>query len=59
MEDRKQRALTQRLFLIEAKNIEKHSITYLVSGSTGNIYDVTIKQTPTCSCPDHKTRQNR
>ena len=28
-------------------------------GSTGNVYNVNISNSPTCTCPDHVTRHNR
>lgn len=52
---RKERGVTQNLFLIEMKS-EKE---YIVMGSTGNIYTVIIKDIPSCSCPDFVTRNKR
>ena len=57
---RKQRAATQNIFLIETIIDEKSTERkYVVMGSTGNIYDVIIKNTPQCTCPDFKTRNKR
>lgn len=60
MSSRKERGKVQKLYLVERleskSNYEK---TYVVMGSTGNIYQVDIKDTPTCSCPDYQTRFNR
>ena len=58
---RKYRAITQNIFLIESiidetKTYEK---TYVLMGLTGNVYKVTIKNIPECSCPDYSTRQRR
>jgi len=52
------RALTQRLYLIEAKPTENcdsldASTTFAVLGSTGNVYSVKISRRASCSCPDY------
>lgn len=52
---RKDRGLTQKLYLIDKKN----DYEYVIMGSTGNVYDVKISKNPTCSCPDCKTNGNR
>ena len=57
---RKQRAIVQKLFLIET--IEKKddlSREYVIMGSTGNVYNITITNNPTCTCPDYLTRSSR
>ncbi len=60
MSSRKERGKVQKLYLIERlpykSNYEKN---YIIMGSTGNIYQVDIKDTPACSCPDYQTRFNR
>ncbi|KAJ8076056.1 hypothetical protein PM082_022039 [Marasmius tenuissimus] len=46
------RALAQRFFLIHRErdaNLREH---FTVSGSTGNVYTVTIGNLPHCDCPD-------
>ena len=57
--DRLNRALSQRLYLIEEKDISntEESFHFLgrrydVLGSTGNVYNVLISKFPSCSCPD-------
>lgn len=58
IQERIDRALHQRLFLIEASapsTCPQHggpSINFSVLGSTGNVYEVTIAKVPHCSCPD-------
>lgn len=52
---RKERGKTQQLYLIERKN----DLTYIIMGSTGNVYEVEIQKVPTCSCPDYKQRKRR
>lgn len=58
IQERIERALHQRLFLIEASAPSTcprnggPSITFSVLGSTGNVYEVTISKVPHCSCPD-------
>ena len=57
---RKQRGLAQRLFLIETLEPKEEKVRqYVVMGSTGNVYTVTVTNVPTCTCPDHVTRGNR
>ena len=56
--ERIERALQQRLFLIDASTVSTSLqeggsfITLSVLGSTGNVYEVTIQKVPHCSCPD-------
>ncbi len=58
IQERIERALQQRLFLIDASAVSTSlqeggsSITLSVLGSTGNVYEVTIQKVPHCSCPD-------
>lgn len=59
MTSRKYRGLTQKLFLIESKNINDTKKEYIVMGLTGNVYTVSIQNTPMCTCPDNKYRHNR
>ena len=57
---RKQRGATQNIFLIETIIDDKETERkYVVMGSTGNVYNVIIKQNPECSCPDYMTRAKR
>lgn len=60
MNSRKAKGITQNLFLIEIvpsdKEFEKE---FIVMGSTGNVYHVTIREYPTCTCPDFMTRMRR
>ena len=59
MSARKYRGKTQRIFLIECSDINEYSRSYIVCGTTKNVYKVTIKNTPVCSCPDHQMRRRR
>lgn len=57
---RKQRGITQKLFLIETlTKKDEISREYVIMGSTGNVYNVTISFDPVCTCPDYTTRANR
>lgn len=57
METRVSRALTQRLFLIKSTFVNKHHYDFIILGSTGNAYTVSIKMpAPSCTCPDNKLR---
>lgn len=54
---RKQRGVTQKLFLVEACKVEgEMERKYVIMGSTGNIYTVSIKDNSSCTCPDYKRR---
>ena len=57
---RKERGVTQKIFLIEVIQ-EKNQILreYVVMGITGNVYNVTISNEPSCTCPDYTQRHNR
>ena len=46
------RALSQRLFLINQKEITPLHRDFTVLGATGNVYVVSIKHKPSCICPD-------
>ena len=59
MTDRKDRGKTQQLFLIESLPAEGRTRGYVIMGSTGNVYTVTIQSKPECTCPDYRTRYNR
>ncbi len=58
--ERKSRGKAQKIFLILTheydNNLERK---YEVMGTTGNVYLVTINNSPTCTCPDHVTRSKR
>jgi len=56
IKDRIKRALTQRLFLVQ--NDSANSTTtlegsFIVLGSTGNVYTVKVSHIPSCTCLDH------
>ena len=56
----KHRGLVQKLYLIEAKQVVKEYVRdYIIMGSTGNVYTVSIKEIPTCTCPYNKQRYTR
>ena len=58
---RKQRGATQNIFLIETLICDDNILErkYVVMGSTGNVYNVIIKDIPECTCPDYMTRGKR
>jgi len=57
---RKHRGKSQPLYLVDViANDSLYEKQYSVMGSTGNVYTVTIKTNPTCTCPDYTTRFNR
>jgi len=60
IQQRIDRALTQRLFLIKRGEVidgntddNDFSCDFHILGSTGNVYDVSIRKVANCSCPDH------
>ena len=55
IQQRIDRAKTQRMFLVRKGAIQKESLSceFVVLGSTGNIYNVTIQRLANCTCPDH------
>ncbi len=53
--NRKQKSLVQKLFYIDRPEIN----TFLIMGTTKNVYHITINDTPSCTCPDYVTRNNR
>jgi hypothetical protein len=58
---RKKRGKAQRIFLImtHEHNSDVLERKYEVMGTTGNAYAVTVKNIPTCTCPDHTLRNKR
>lgn len=57
---RKERGKTQTIFLIETVIGDKdYERTFIVRGTTKNIYSVTITNKPKCTCPDHVKNRNR
>lgn len=57
---RKSRCFEQKIFLIETLPItDEFERSYIIMGSTGNIYTVKINSQPSCNCPDFLTRNNR
>ncbi|VBB17960.1 hypothetical protein YASMINEVIRUS_423 [Yasminevirus sp. GU-2018] len=58
---RKSRGKAQRIFLILTHAYEDDVLerSYDVMGTTGNAYNVCIKTSPTCTCPDYTTRHKR
>lgn len=50
--DRISRAVRQRLFLVDSKAVNDINREFVVMGSTGNLYDISIGRLPSCSCID-------
>ena len=53
-----ERALTQRLYLVSRQVLAEDQQAFAVLGSTGNVYNVMIGQTPACNCPDYGRKGN-
>jgi len=58
---RKIRGLSERIFLVLTHDFKENDLVrdYDVMGKSGNVYKVSIKKSPTCTCPDHKQRFKR
>lgn len=56
-QDRLDRALNQKIYIINNKKINDNHRLFYVAGSTGNTYEINIKERLECSCPDHKQRK--
>jgi hypothetical protein len=58
LQERILRAATQRLYLVRRDEMDPDSATeckkcnFVVLGSTGNVYTVTLQDVPHCTCPD-------
>lgn len=60
-EDRKSRGKVQKIYLVMTHEYSGDILerSYEVMGTTGNVYNVCIKTSPTCTCPDYTTRYKR
>jgi hypothetical protein len=56
---RKDRGIKQKIYMIEYDRRGEYNIFFKVMGTTKNVYTVTIKKEPECTCPDYITRFNR
>ncbi|KAI5480792.1 zinc finger, RING-type protein [Pseudohyphozyma bogoriensis] len=50
--ERVDRVMSQRFFCIERQRTSEITEKFKVLGSTGNVYEILISRTPSCSCPD-------
>ena len=58
----KEKCFKDKLFLIEINEPEDDSLVqkeFLIEGTTGNVYTVTMKKQPKCTCPDYTMRKHR
>lgn len=58
IQQRINRAKTQKIYLIN-RNIEDKTAKFSVMGHSGNIYEIILSGSPTCSCPDFLQRKKR
>lgn len=59
IQDRIGRVSTQRMHLVEGQPLcGATGYSFTVLGSTGNLYKVELKQTPSCDCPDFSKRSD-
>ena len=59
--ERKSRGKVQKIYLVMAHEYSNGVLerSYEVMGTTGNVYNVCICTSPTCTCPDYTSRQRR
>jgi len=59
--ERKSRGKAQKIYLIMTHEYFADTMdrSYEVMGTTGNVYNVCIKTSPTCTCPDYVSRHRR
>lgn len=58
LNQRMNRGKTQKIYLVN-RNVDDQAAKFNVMGTTGNIYEVKLSGSPTCTCPDFCQRQNR
>lgn len=58
---RKLRGVSQKIFLVLTHEFDENILErkYDVMGTTGNVYTVSIKNVPICTCPDYTLRFKR
>nr|CAG8445583.1 15784_t:CDS:10 [Entrophospora candida] len=52
VKERIERAMSQRMFLVDRSEVSESYHKFVVLGSIGNVYNVEISTLPKCSCPD-------
>lgn len=52
------RGKTQKIYLVN-RDVNDETAQFNVMGTTGNIYEVKLSGSPTCTCPDFCQRQRR
>ncbi|KAI7880321.1 hypothetical protein K492DRAFT_76399 [Lichtheimia hyalospora FSU 10163] len=57
VQERLERALEQRMYVVNRTLLHDHHIQFHVLGSTGNYYTVDITKTLKCSCYDYRYRR--
>lgn len=59
--ERKSRGKVQKIYLIMTDEYSAGTLqrSYEVMGTTGNVYNVCINTSPTCTCPDYVSRHKR
>lgn len=60
-EGRKSRGKIQKIYLVMTHEYIANKLerSYEVMGTTGNVYNVCITTSPTCTCPDYTSRHKR
>ena len=58
VQERIRRAKREKMVLLKQKRVSKYECKFVLSGSTGNLYDVTIGKVVSCTCPDYLKRQD-
>ena len=52
------RGKTQKIYLVN-RNVDESTANFNVMGTTGNIYEIKLLGSPTCTCPDFCQRKSR
>ncbi|RKP37165.1 hypothetical protein BJ085DRAFT_17215, partial [Dimargaris cristalligena] len=52
MKERIDRAMAQRIYMIDRKQLSDLEHQFVIMGSTGKVYEVVIKHVPSCNCVD-------
>ena len=52
------RGKTQKIYLVN-RNVNDQTAIFNIMGTTGNIYEVKLSGSPTCTCPDFSQRHSR
>nr|CAG8536198.1 4169_t:CDS:2 [Entrophospora candida] len=58
VKERIERAMSQRMFLVDRSEVNELHHEFVVLGSVGNVYNIEISTLPKCNCPDFAVNGN-